>query len=113
MTLDKHRVWIPQAIAILLLLIALRLDNPPGYYIFLRWVVFGVFGYLTFLEMKEKMLGWAWTAGIIALMYNPVFLVTLGREIWTVVNITVVLIGIVSMLGMARGVEDPQDNRVA
>lgn len=98
MPIEVKRIWIPQVVAVIMLLIALRLDNPSGYYILLRWVVFGVFGYLTFLAIEEHLVGWGWIAGIVALVYNPFVLVTLGRPIWTVVNIVVVLIGIASMV---------------
>lgn len=99
---EKKRIWAPQAIASLLLLIALNPENPYGYYIFLRWVVCGIFVYLAFYAIKEKKNGWAWTLGITALIYNPFFLIHFGRTIWTIVNVITIGAAAVSIPKLGR-----------
>ena len=56
---NMKKIWIPQAIVIPLLLLALNPDNPYGYYIFLRWVCCAAFVYLVFhaLALEKKRLG--------------------------------------------------------
>jgi hypothetical protein len=63
--------WAPQIIATAALLWALNPGNPYGYYIFLRWLCFGVFAHVAYLgnrctnpvwrrRRRERRLG-AWT----------------------------------------------------
>jgi hypothetical protein len=91
------RIWIPQTIASLMLLWALNPENPYGYYILLRWICCGVFGFLTFRAIANREQGWSWTLGITALIYNPIFRVHLTREIWSVVNLITIVIAILSI----------------
>ena len=74
---------------VLMLIWALYPHNPYGYYNLLRWVCCLSFGYLAFIikEKNDKM--WSWFLGG-ALIYNPIFSLHLGREIWSVVNIATV-----------------------
>jgi hypothetical protein len=92
------RIWIPQTIASAMLLWALNPENPYGYYVLLRWVCVGVFGFLTFHALANEMKGWGWVLGITALLYNPIFRVHLTREIWSVVNLVTSGIAVVSIL---------------
>jgi len=91
------RIWIPQIIACGMLLWALNPNNPYVYYIFLRWVCCGIFGFLAFRTFARDMQGLTWMLGITALVYNPIFRVHLTREIWSVVNVVTVVIAIVSI----------------
>jgi len=91
------RIWIPQAIAIPMLLWALYPGNPYGYYRLLRVVCCAVFAYLCFSAVRLKLQGWAWVLGIMALIYNPLFPLHLTRTIWSVVNLVTVLIAIASV----------------
>jgi hypothetical protein len=94
---EMKRIWIPQTVASAMLVWALNPENPYGYYVLLRWVCCGVFGFLTFHALGHKMQGWSWTLGITALVYNPIFRIHLTREIWVVVNIVTIGIAIVSI----------------
>ena len=91
------RMWMPQAIAIPMLLWALYPQNPYGYYILLRWVCCGVFTFLAFQAIAHEMHGWTWVLGTTALVYNPVFRVHLTREMWSVINVATVAIAISSI----------------
>jgi hypothetical protein len=107
------RIWIPQAIAIAMLLWALNPDNPYAYYVLLRWVCCGVFGVLAFRAIALQMQGWSWTLGITALLYNPIFSVHLTREIWSAVNIATIGIAIVSIFRLAiRKVAEEERKKV-
>ena len=91
------RIWVPQTIASIMLLWALNPENPYGYYVLLRWVCCGMFGFLTYRAIAHEMQGWSWVLGITALVYNPIFPVHLSREIWAAVNIASIVIAIVSI----------------
>lgn len=92
------RIWIPQTIASAMLFWALNpAENPYGYYVLLRWVCVGVFGFLTFHAIANEMKGLSWVLGITALVYNPIFRVHLTREIWSVVNIATIGIAVVAI----------------
>lgn len=90
-------VWIPQAIASVMLLVALNPDNPYGYYTLLRWVVCGIFAYLAFVALEKEKTEWVWTLGIVAAVYNPFIKMHLGRELWSVVNLVTIVIGVASI----------------
>ena len=92
--LANKGTWIPQAVIILLLLIAFNPGNPYGYYVGLRWACFACFSFLAYRAFEKRMTGWLWTMTFLAVAYNPFpfFKISLGREIWSAVN--VVSIGI-------------------
>ena len=100
------RIWIPQSIAIVMLLWALIPDNPYGYYVLLRWVCCGIFAYLAVQALAQEMQGWTWILGITALLYNPIFRVHLTREIWSVVNLVTIGIAIGSIFALKSQVQE-------
>jgi hypothetical protein len=79
-------VWL---IPIVALGVAL-LEMPYGYYQLLRVLVFCVAAYLAFESAKRSETSWAWVLGGIALIYNPLVRLALGRDIWEVVNIATI-----------------------
>ena len=91
------RVWIPQLIAIIMLLWALNPDNPYGYYRLLRLVCCVIFIYLCVVSINYKLQGWPWVLGTVALVYNPLVPLHMTRGIWSVVNIATILIAAVSI----------------
>lgn len=70
-----------------MLLWALLPFNPYSYYEVLRWTVFLYFMFLasTFRECGEKKMFWLLVA--VCLVYNPFIRPSLGRTIWSVVNV--------------------------
>lgn len=80
------RVWVPQLVAVLLLIQAVGPGNSYGYFVLLRWICCSVFLYLTFKAVESKQGGVAWILGTGALLYNPVFPPHLGKSIWTTLN---------------------------
>jgi len=92
--------WIPQTVAAVMLLFALNPENPYGYYVLLRWVVCGVFAYLALQAFEKGIMNWIWVLGITAVVYNPIFKIHLGREVWSLVNLVTVGIAIGSIVKM-------------
>lgn len=100
--ISREKVWIPQAIAIAMLLWALYPKNPYGYYMLLRWACCGVFSYLAYQAFLNRSYGWVWVLGITAAVYNPIVRVHLNRELWTVINLITVGIAAASVFFLQR-----------
>ena len=64
-------------------------DMPYGYYGLLRILVCGACLYLA-VQAGNSASGWVWILGGCALLYNPIFKIHLGREIWSVVNVATI-----------------------
>jgi len=95
------------AAAIMLFLALARL--PYGYYTLLRFVVCGTTAYgAYFASTEEKKPAWAWTFGIIAVLFNPFIPIHLSRDIWAVIDVAVALLLVVSLrfLRQPRGQQE-------
>jgi hypothetical protein len=101
-TAKTRRIWIPQVVAIGMLLWALNPDNPYGYYVLLRWICCGIFAYLSFQALERGKRDWVWILGITALIYNPIVSVHLTRGIWQVVNIVTIVIALASIFSFGK-----------
>ena len=100
-----RRIWIPQVVAVTMLLWALNPHNSYSYYILLRWVCCGVFAYLAFQAHENDKQGWLWVLGITALVYNPLLRVHLNRELWSIINVVTIGIAVVSILAFSGKIE--------
>lgn len=81
----------PIIISIIMLLLAL-LPLPIGYYALLRLVVSLTAAFLTWYSYEKKIKGWVWTMGLIALIFNPLMPLYLGKELWVILDITAAII---------------------
>ncbi len=76
-------------IAIAVLLFICLLNMPYGYYQLVRFismVAFGYFGFKAF-EQDQQNLGVLFFG--LALLFQPIFKISLGREIWNIVDVIV------------------------
>ena len=84
-------IWIPEAVAIVLAVIALRKGNPYGYYVFLRWMACPIFFWIAWKAYSRSFaLLLAIAAGILAVLFNPVLRVMLDRGKWEILNIALI-----------------------
>ena len=83
-------------LAIIFLLWAL-VDNPYGYYQFLRWAVLVVGAYSAYLAYKLGSKSWPWIFGIIAVLFNPIIPFTFQRGTWQFIDIIVAVIFFASL----------------
>ncbi len=83
-------------IAILFLLGALG-DNAYGYYQVLRWVILIIGGYSAYSFYKLGNKSWPWIFGVIAILFNPIFLITFQRGTWQIIDVVVAIIFITSL----------------
>lgn len=86
-------VWF---IPIIALAVAL-LEMPYGYYVLLRLLVCGVCMYLATSEARVGRTKWAWVLGGFGVLYNPIFTLHLGRDLWSVVNVATIALFAVHM----------------
>ena len=64
---------------------------PIGYFSLVRLVAvisFGVMAYKSYVAKKEM---FAWTFGILALLFQPFFKITLGRTVWNIIDVVVAI----------------------
>ncbi len=91
------RIWIPQAVATVLLLWALNPNNPYAYYVLLRWICCALFIYLTVQFVQREKQGFAWPLGFLAALYNPILPARLNRGVWSAINILTTLALVISI----------------
>ena len=84
-----------------MLFYALKTDLPFDYYTLLRVIVCGVAVYLAALTIKLGQAEWAWVFGTIAVLFNPIILVTLERRTWAIIDIACGLIFLSSIFFVA------------
>ena len=80
-----------------LLFLLCLLDMPYGYFMLVRFVALIGFGYLAFQanEESQKKLSFVYIA--LAFLFQPFFKISLGREIWNIVDVIVAIGLIVSI----------------
>ncbi len=95
---EKRPHLIPAIIAALMLLGALA-SWPYGYYQLLRFVVCGVSVYVAFMAYNWQKIWAVWLFGFIALLFNPLIVIHLSRELWQPIDfICAVLFTIVAFV---------------
>lgn len=57
-------------------------DLPYGFYILLRWVVFGVAIAASLHMQVNRRINWIWILGIVALIFNPFIPFHFPKNIW-------------------------------
>lgn len=83
MSVGSKLVWFLPIVALIVAL----LDMPYGYYQVLRVVVFCVSVYLAYESSENGNAAWTWTLVGVAILYNPIFRMHLGAEVWTIINV--------------------------
>jgi hypothetical protein len=76
-------------ISCVFLFLAMIKGWPYGFFKLLRWVVCGTAVYLSWLAYESEKKGWIWVFGLIALVFNPLIPLHLGRNLWRVVDLLV------------------------
>ncbi len=70
-------------IVTILLFAAIFVPNPYGYYVFSRWIIFGICAYYVFEALKIGKHPWALLFGIVVVINNPIFPIHWGSA-WLV-----------------------------
>lgn len=84
---------------LLLLLAALLLlclaPMPYGYYQLIRFIMMVAFAVMAYKNYEEKQSAWAVTFGSLALLFQPLLKVSLGRTVWNIVDVSVAILLII------------------
>ena len=99
---QKRGPFVPQMIAIIMLLWALNPENPYGYYILLRIALCAICAYLAFRALEIGKDAWVWTLGVTAAIYNPIIRIHMTREIWSVINIATIVVLAISFCALRK-----------
>jgi len=83
--MTKYSTWIKIVLSILLLLCLMEM--PYGYYQLVRFIGLVSFGILTYYALlrNDKFYLIIWLSS--AILINPIFKISLGREIWNIVDL--------------------------
>ena len=76
--------------------------NPYGYYVLLRFIVCGICIFLAVKAHGLGKMGWVWTLGITAVLYNPFLRAHLTRPVWSVVNVVTILLLVVTIRALRK-----------
>ena len=71
-------------------------DHVYGYYTLLRFIVCAVAVYCAFLAYSQSKEDWTWIFGGIAVLFNPIIPIYLNRELWSVIDVIVAGVFVVS-----------------
>lgn len=82
----------PLIVSIIMLFLAIPPMWPYGYYMLLRLVVCGVSIYVLAKAKEIKNDNLMWGMGFIAVLFNPLIPVALGKGLWAVIDIVVAII---------------------
>ena len=88
-------------IALALLLTYAGFEGFPsrGFYSLLRIITFLLCGLIAYQNYQKKDYKWAWTFGVIALFFNPVFKLDFRRSEWeTIDQVSAIILGIYTYL---------------
>ncbi|MGJ8641789.1 MAG: DUF6804 family protein [Luteolibacter sp.] len=102
------RIWLPEAVIVVMAIIALQKGNPYSYYILLRWVACPVFAWIGWkAHSRGSGIAMIISAGVLAVLFNPIIRVMLDREKWEILNIAMIAVaiwsGVVSMKSKFAG----------
>lgn len=92
---------LPSLVAVGLLLGAL-VDNPYGYYVFLRWVVCASALFVIWAAYNPRRLWALWIFGIIAVLFNPVVPIHAWRGFWIPVDVVVAILFAIAIVKVRR-----------
>ena len=85
-------------LAVIILFGALA-NNPYSYYQFLRWAIVIIAGYTAYIAYNKQKMGWAWTFGIMAILFNPILPFYLSKDTWQLIDVVSAVIFLVSVFG--------------
>lgn len=100
---NAMRIWLPEAVIVVMAIIALQKGNPYSYYILLRWVACPVFVWIGWKAYSRGFgIMMVIAAGVLAVLFNPLIRVMLEREKWEILNIAMIAVAIWSAVVSTR-----------
>jgi len=91
-----NRIYIKIVLAVLLLLCLFNM--PYGYYTLVRFVVSIAFAIMAYKSYVSKETEWCIVYVAIAILFQPIFKIPLGRVMWNIVDVLVAILLFLPML---------------
>jgi len=107
--LQKRPHLIPALISALMLFGALERWS-YGYYQLLRFVVCGVSAYVAYLAYNWQKIWSVWLFGFIALLFNPLIVIHLSRELWQPIDFVCAVLFIIVTFVLKKPEEEKQES---
>jgi hypothetical protein len=82
-TIPLYIAWL---IAAVMLVFAAAEKQPDNFYTILRWVCCAVFVYSAVISFQVKRMLWLAIFAVLAIVFNPIFLLPLDRSAWIVAD---------------------------
>jgi hypothetical protein len=92
-------------IGLSILLFICLIDLPYGYYQFVRFAAMAGLAYLTYDNFSNGNKSFAFIFIALAILFQPIIKISLGRELWNVVDVVVGVFLIVSIFIKPKGQE--------
>ena len=73
-------------------------DMPYGYYQFIRFISLIAFGYFAFEAYSNQKQGLMILFGSLALLFQPLVKISLGRQLWNIIDVVVAIILVVIVI---------------
>lgn len=100
----KNQTTITKIVLAVLFVLCL-VDMPYGYYQFVRFLGMIGFAFLAFNEFEQENLGWSMFYVVSAILINPIFKISLGRELWNIIDIVWAIILVATIFYKRENVE--------
>lgn len=84
-----EKLIIPLKIILSISLFLCLLDMPYGYYQLVRFFALVVFVFLSYQCYKQGEKNLSYLYAVLAILFQPFFKISLGREIWNIVDVIV------------------------
>lgn len=78
-------------------------EMPYGYYQLLRIGIFCLSLFLAHAEHENPQRIWMWAFIALAITYNPIFRMPLGRDVWVLVNLATIALLLAHMRAKRQG----------
>lgn len=105
------KIWIAQAVVVLMLLMALFGGMSGDFWTLLRVVVSVAFLWIGYLFFERQLVGWMIISGAVVILFNPISPFYLGREIWVIVDVGVVAVSIYSVYLLRTGTKRSSNSK--
>lgn len=90
------------AVAIAAACVLALADWPYGYYQFLRIAATGYCVWVAWWAARSGSEAWTWIFAVLAILYNPVFKISMSRDVHGVINIVTAVLALVELRAHRR-----------
>jgi len=78
---------------------------PYGYYEFIRFTALVGFAYLAYKSYKDGNKGMSFIYAALAILFQPLFKIYLGRQLWNIVDVAVGIFLLVTIIYKSKNIQ--------